>query len=306
MVIRSVGYRAWSWFFRRAEGSGLARLLWRVPGSRRAYRRTVAALRPNQTLFDGHRVVLDATDSLMLAMHGTFEDLERALFEAVIPSGATVLDIGGHIGVYTLAAARAVGPHGRVHVFEPLAQNLALLSTNVAVNGYGDRVTIHPCALSGRTETLSMGVSLTNTGGNTLKGTSDHQVAVRCRRADDLLGEQGVDVVKLDIEGAEPEALAGAARILAASPDLMIFTEVNVGRLDSVEDYLASLKDLGLDLSLLDEPGRRLVHVDGIESLRHRMADPADYFNLVGVRGSESTSRFQHAVSVLTGQGTIE
>src|SRR3954447_8262154 len=62
---------------------------------------------------------------------------EATLFRALIRPGATVLDIGAHVGYYTLLSARAAGRRGRVIAFEPHPANAGLLRVNVQRNRLG-------------------------------------------------------------------------------------------------------------------------------------------------------------------------
>lgn len=63
--------------------------------------------------------------------------------------GDVFFDVGANIGCYTLYAARQVGDAGFVYAFEPHLGSAMALLRNVAVNGFGDRVRVLTCALSG-------------------------------------------------------------------------------------------------------------------------------------------------------------
>lgn len=67
-----------------------------------------------------------------------FEPLETALFERLVKPGRTVLDIGAHIGYFTLLFARGIGPTARVIAFEAAPANLRLLSKNLQINRYSN------------------------------------------------------------------------------------------------------------------------------------------------------------------------
>ena len=74
--------------------------------------------------------------SRTLFLYGTFEISETRLVQAFLRPGMTFLDVGAHIGYYTLIAARLVGDGGRVVSFEPGAATRAQLEANVARNGF--------------------------------------------------------------------------------------------------------------------------------------------------------------------------
>lgn len=64
--------------------------------------------------------------------------------------GEVFYDVGANIGLYTLLAARRVGPAGRVYAFEPHVANALALLRNVQANGFSDRVRVLTCALHSR------------------------------------------------------------------------------------------------------------------------------------------------------------
>ena len=153
---------------------------------------------------------------------GTFERGERRVFAALIQTGMTVLDIGGHAGLYTLIASKCVGPAGRVLTFEPSPRERARLMKHLAINHCGN-VTVQPVALGDADGEATLYVVHGNeTGCNSLRpgdvGASQ-PVQVPLRRLDDLhaRGEIGhVDVVKMDVEGGELSVLKGAAAFFRA------------------------------------------------------------------------------------------
>lgn len=209
----------------RLLGTRAARLLWHLPGSRALYRRLIG-MRPAEVTVDGHVMALDPLDSLLLSVNGDYEADERALFVAAIRPGDTVLDVGAHIGLYTLAAARAAGPTGRVIAFEPSSVNHALLVENVARNGYGN-VEIRREAVGDRDGTVSLFLSVDNTGDHSLIEDDTRQgESVPLVRLDSLPIDT-VAVIKMDIQGGEPAALRGAAALLARSPSVALFTEIS-------------------------------------------------------------------------------
>ena len=188
---------------------------------------------------------------------------------AAAAPGATVLEGGAHIGYLTLQAARSVGPDGEVVCFEPNPRTVPVLERNVAANGFQERVRIVPAALGrahGRAELHITG------GGDTssLHGAAaaGDVVAVEVTTADSALPAPAtVDVVKLDVEGAEVAALEGMRALLERSaPGPVLFLECNPDLLraaGSSEDELMTLLDeLGFEPRWLDEAGRCLRRLD--------------------------------------------
>ena len=137
---------------------------------------------------------------------GREQTFVRLLAEA-IPSGAVVVEGGAHLGFVTVHEARAVGPNGRVVVFEPNSDVLGVLRGNLLVNGVEERVEIVPKALGDSTGSARFFVRADESSlYEPISGADSIDIDVV--RADELI-EGPVDVVKLDIEGAEPAALRG-------------------------------------------------------------------------------------------------
>lgn len=141
--------------------------------------------------------------------------------QSKIKAGETVVDVGAHIGIFSLMAARKVGPTGRVIAFEPSPRTLDLLRRNLAFNGL-PWVKLHAVALAdveGTTSLFMAEGAVDNPVADTLIAASKRKsVPVRLRRLDDVLAEEdvaAVDHLKIDVEGAELRVLDGAPKTLA-------------------------------------------------------------------------------------------
>jgi FkbM family methyltransferase len=143
---------------------------------------------------------------------GTYEPEQTLLFERRVKPGDVVLDLGAHIGYYTLLAAGLIGPRGRVFAFEPHPRNAWYLRQHVRMNRCGNVEVVEQAAYD-RTgaERFDPG-SGTGTGRVTRSGA----ISVRAVRLDDFVAERGVipTVVKIDVEGGERAVLDGGAEVL--------------------------------------------------------------------------------------------
>jgi FkbM family methyltransferase len=170
--------------------------------------------------------------------------------------GAAMLDLGANIGFYTLLAAAAVGPTGRVVSFEPNGANLQLLYGSLLANRF-ENVEVFPFAASdhrGFQPLLTVGsngvLNFVDSGNLTI---------VPLVRLDDVLPAGArFDVVKMDIEGHEPAALRGMERLLRRCRPVL-FTEffpwaIRQGGGDP-ERYLQALLDLGYGVEVLKHDG---------------------------------------------------
>jgi FkbM family methyltransferase len=190
-----------------------------------------------------------------IVRQGVFERETVGLFSALLGPGMTVLDVGANIGQYTLIAAHGVGPHGHVHAFEPTPHIAAELRANVALNRF-ENVTVNEVAITDAMgETLLFCTDPGSPGTNTIMHPTEHvrsSVKVPTMTIDHYLAEQGitgVDVMKLDIEGAELLALSGARGLLSGDRAPVIVLEVNPRTISlggsSADQLLRSLHECG-------------------------------------------------------------
>lgn len=136
--------------------------------------------------------------------------------EWVMPqSGGVFLDVGAYIGPYTILAAQAVGPHGKVVAMEPDIANRRQLERNLTLNRIAN-CTVIPCAAWSRSGTIGW-----RKGEQPVwHGVDESQISetVEAVRVDEIVLQRGldrVDWIKMDIEGGEIEALKGAENTLA-------------------------------------------------------------------------------------------
>jgi FkbM family methyltransferase len=219
-----------SWFRRgRAPRLGVAA---RVVMS--AARRRIPGLDRAVVAHDqGHsRIEADLKTALGLGLYRYGVNTpELELVRRCLSRGDTFVEGGANVGVITLVAAAAVGAAGRVLAFEPAERTRASLQRNVELNGF-HWVDIRPEALAER-----VGQSTLFSFGGDAKGVSSFAPAdpgqaraelVPLTTLDEVLFPFAgrVKLIKLDLEGAEARALAGANGLLRAQrPDLILELE---------------------------------------------------------------------------------
>lgn len=241
----------------------------------------------------------------------------RQLARLVGP-GMVVLDIGAHVGYYARLAARLVGPDGRVLAFEPHPRTFAVLQANVrrwpAVTPVQMAVAEHD-GTAELYDYLMMSASGSLHYDETMRDLQKAHVSardvapristdfpvetfsVRTVPLDDFLAEQGiarVDVVKMDIEGAELSALRGMRATIARSPGLALIMEYNPQALKAfVSAPQAALDEvlaLGFDRVQVIEADGALTDLTGdtaaLEALTARLMDHMGVVNLLLTRSA--------------------
>jgi FkbM family methyltransferase len=194
---------------------------------------------------------------------GRYEPNEFCLLQRILKPGMTFIDAGANMGLYSIFAARRVGPRGKVLALEPSAREFEILQKNVKLNSLTNVLTIRK-ALFDRASQVELSVApLGKSGHNTLGAFGydtplDHSERVQSERLDDLIHGEGlarVDVIKMDIEGAETAALRGAEETLRQfKPVLLIELSDR-----SLQHQGTSSREL---LGLLEKQGYRVFSFD--------------------------------------------
>lgn len=181
----------------------------------------------------GARLFVDLSDHVigLNVVRGRYERDEMRFVRSVLAPGDTAIDAGAHIGFFTIHMADAVGPTGRVLAFEPLAANADLLERSIAENGFGDRVTLRRAAVgaSGGVATLTYPRETLNSGGAYIlrQGSKPLPGNLTCTvplvALDECLdAARRVRLIKMDVEGAEPDVIRGAATLLARDRPIVL------------------------------------------------------------------------------------
>lgn len=207
----------------------------------------------------------EAVFTVMVANAGSggLEPGVRRVLQALLPPGGRAADVGANVGLLTLAMARAVGPGGRVWAFEPEARSRRQLEKTLHLNGLA-QVALSEAAVSAEAGRLTFHESPV-IGHSSLYALPDVEeaaatlVEVPVVRLDDVVPEdERLDLVKIDVEGAELDVLRGMERLLRANPDLAVVAEYGPSHLARVgiapADWFAAFAVHGLEPRLIGEP----------------------------------------------------
>jgi len=185
---------------------------------------------------------------------GTGDVLRR-----LIQPGMTVADVGANIGLLTLLMAWATGPGGKVIAFEPEAIPRSNLEKMKHLNGLS-WVEVRDQAVGEKAGRLTFHVS-DIIGHSSLYALPEAEeartVEVEVVRLDDVAPAKRVDVVKIDVEGAELDVLAGMSGVIAKNPDLAIVAEFGPEHLKRVgqtpAQWFKAFADAGFKAYIIDE-----------------------------------------------------
>jgi len=145
-----------------------------------------------------------------------------------------ILDIGANAGIFSLAAA-ASNPNAVIHAFEPTPEIAAHLRKTIRQNNLEDRVFLHECGVSSENGIAHLNI-FTGSGDNegmnflTAEKRSKAALDITTVSVDNFCEQQKIrkiDLIKIDVQGHEPEVLAGASKLLDQRDLPTIFTELN-------------------------------------------------------------------------------
>jgi FkbM family methyltransferase len=215
--------------------------------------------------------------SRQIYVGGCIDPNEFVFLNHYLQPGMTFFDVGANEGIYTVFAASRVGESGSVRAFEPSPREFERLKANLDLNGLNrTNIGLYPVALADCNGYVDLTVAeAKHAGQNTLgvfanagiAATSKQSVPVR--RLDDLLAEDPplrIDVVKLDVEGAELRTLEGAAGTLRKYRPVVLL-EVSAASLRpqgaSRQGLLAFLRSLEYTFYKFGETGLPAIAEEG-------------------------------------------
>jgi len=160
-------------------------------------------------------------------LYGNWEPEVSRVVRAEAKKGMTVLDVGGHIGYYTLLLAKCVGKSGRVFTFEPSPKNFELLDKNIRLN-HLTQVEAFPLAVfsSKGISTITIPDGDCNSGGaSVVSQVGTREIQVETITMDGFCAERNIrpEFIKMDVEGAEYDVLLGAEQtVRSCLPKMLV------------------------------------------------------------------------------------
>lgn len=177
--------------------------------------------------------------------NGDHEPWIQDLLEAELRPGDCYFDVGAHAGFFALIASRFVGSLGKIVAFEPDPDNAAALKANIAKNGLTQIAVVEAAVWSSPGQVIferaTDASNRTQGHVSAAKYAGLHDISVPATRLDDLVFSDGHPVphlIKMDVEGAEWEALQGARRLLAEAQPKLLCEVHDPAQMGQIRTYL--------------------------------------------------------------------
>lgn len=209
----------------------------------------------------------NAAIALVMAS-GMYERGTTWLFTKLLKRGSVVVDLGASFGYYTLLTSRVVNLEGRVFSFEPDPISYDILLKNVHMNKCTNVITVNK-AISDRRGKAKFYIHKYHDRSSLYKNyNSVREVIVDTISLDEYFEDKAykIDLIKMDIEGAEMFALEGMTQILANNRDLKIITEFYPLALEKAgcppAEFLKALTSYGFRLYRINERDCSITYVN--------------------------------------------
>lgn len=236
-------------------------------------------------IINGNKLFLDSSDSLRLSLKKEFEPKTTDLIQERIFPGNIVIDIGANIGFFTLIMANIVKKEGKVFSFEPESENFQLLEKNVKVNNLSNVILENKAVgnINGETdmylasnEDNIYSQSMHRIYSSNIVSQNSTPVKIKIIRLDDFFEKleliEKIDLIKIDVEGAEFDVLKGMSKILDLNKDLKIIMEFSIENLqdfgskpDEVMDFLLKKN---FRLWKINEIGKKIEEIFNIDDIK--------------------------------------
>lgn len=202
-----------------------------------------------------------------LQQRGTWEPEEGELLATFFKPGLRFLDVGANLGYFSLLVA-ARCPDAVIHAFEPHPLTSRVLELN-AWNTGAD-ITVHALALSSSDRLLALSTTENNLGDTRTRAEGMATMLSPAAALDEVLPDARFDLVKIDVQGFEPEVIAGMSTMIRRSPGVVIVAEfwpsaLRERGLDPVEVLRGYAE---MDLKVTAQVGNELVAKRPVELVR--------------------------------------
>jgi len=234
--------------------------------------------------------------SKRLWKHGVWEPIESIVCQRFVERGHVAVDVGAHIGYWTLLMSHWVGQEGQVVAFEPETHNFLYLGQNVALNNLTNTKIERRAVSNAESELVKLHLTGNNGGhhslfeiGETTSFQNVQQVSL------DSYFESGdrVDFVKIDTEGNEVMVLLGMQRVIEDNPDVVVMAEFSQENFDNanydLKDFYNMLREFGFDVWMILHGTKTLglITDDNLDWVIEYKEQGLPFRNILCTRGEE-------------------
>ena len=219
---------------------------------------------------------------------GEYEPATTALLESLLQEGMTFVDVGAHVGLFSLPASKWVFESGKVIAFEPHPDNYTMLVENISRNSEANNIEAIQSAVSDTSESVHLFTSAFNTGDHQLFHSGGRNaIEVPCTSLDSYFPKGTmVDVIKIDVQGAESAAFRGMRRVLEDNHAIQIIWELSPSQLteagSSALELLQWLEELAFDFTIVDDASGQIARASLEEVMQSCPQD--SYVNILCAR----------------------
>ena len=201
--------------------------------------------------------------AMYLSINGHFEYGTEKHFRSLLKKGMVVVDVGANLGIYTLIALSA---ECEVHSYEPSPAVFNILRENICANGFAETGLAHlnNMAVSDKDGSMDFYVCKNISGHSSLFGKEyGEPISVPVVSLDSHLKDFAkIDVIKIDVEGAEMLVFNGMREIIRRNPRIAVFMEFDSVHLRRAgvepHDFYAAISEYGFNIQIIDDTSGNL------------------------------------------------
>jgi len=171
-----------------------------------------------------------------------------------IREGDVVVDMGAHIGIFSVFASRLAGK-GRVYSFEPTPENFELLEHNIKLNR-ADNILAFNLAMADKTGQREISICASNSGGHSFYSDTGNKIIVNTISLKEFVDQNGIfkiNFMKLDCEGAEYDILLACPNEVLAKVEKISMEYHNLDELRNVSVIKEFLEKKGFEVCVESE-----------------------------------------------------
>lgn len=243
----------------------------------------------NISIHDGLHIEIHETDTSIsdsLRKTGVHEPNLTAYFKETVQTDDHILDIGANIGYFSLLFASLTEVSGQVIAAEPDPTNIVLLERNIERNGFDhDSVGIVQKAISDHIGTTKFYRDSKSKGAHSIEQTDNtdgDSITVETTTVDELI-DSTIDIIKIDVEGAENRVLDGATNTIQEYRPVIVFEMAPPIWSSSPVETLQGLKQQGYKFRCIDTEGIRNVTPSLLVEFyeEHKQSNQVNWINVI-------------------------